>query len=185
MRSVVSQYSGFQPEGVSFADIVVLGALDSVRSCGGPDIPFYYGRVDTHAGGPDNVLPEAEDSTASHVQRFAKMGFTASDMVGMVACGHTLGGVHSENNPQLTATGHHHFDETYGKFDNRVALDHFNGSSVNPMGQQWDANAPGKSSDTRVFASDGNATISRMAESDQNFHQVCVDAFSKMWNKGE
>lgn len=182
MRSVVAQYSGFQGDGVSFADIVVLGALDAVRSCGGPIIPFYWGRTDVSSGGPTDALPEAEDSTESHVQRFARMGFSPSDMIAMVACGHTLGGVHSANNPALTSQGYHHFDNTFAHFDNHVAVDHFNAASPNPLGQQWNAANPGASSDTRIFAVDGNVTIGRMAQSDEAFHHECVDAFSKMWN---
>ena len=42
--------------GVSLADTIALAAIIAIRSCGGPKIPFYYGRDDAFGGDPTGRL---------------------------------------------------------------------------------------------------------------------------------
>lgn len=147
-------------------------------------VPFYHGRIDATSGAPEGSLPKAEQTTERHKEIFAKMGFSATEMIGLVACGHTLGGVHSSVHPELTSVAHDSFDDTLASFDNHIAVQHMDGYRSGPMGGAWDPTAPGRSSDTRIFASDGNATIRSYAESEATFQNACKDVFSKMFNNG-
>ena len=59
---------------------------------------------------------------------FTRMGFTASEMIQLVACGHTMGGVRSSDFPNLVAPNPTEpdvpnfdtFDTTTMQFDNKV-----------------------------------------------------------------
>jgi catalase (peroxidase I) len=67
---------------------------------GGPQIDFKGGRVD--ALSPNNPgVPEPQQSLAEHTAAFKRQGFSATDMIGLVACGHTLGGVQSKSFPNI------------------------------------------------------------------------------------
>jgi catalase (peroxidase I) len=37
-------------------------------------------------------VPAPESTTESHIETFARMGMSKTDMISLVACGHTLGG---------------------------------------------------------------------------------------------
>lgn len=86
-----------QKAGVSLADLIALGAITAVgvrtssrtsmsysltsalcslKSCGGPVIPFKVGRIDAKAPVAEGFLPLPEQSTETHTQQFARMGFT-------------------------------------------------------------------------------------------------------------
>ena len=101
------------------ADRIAAGVVIGTVACGGPAIPFRGGRVDATSAGPETV-PEPHQDLASHTESFKRQGFTKSEMIGLVACGHTLGGVRGEDfpsilpNPDLAL-----FDGTH-KFDNTV-----------------------------------------------------------------
>lgn len=84
------------------ADMIALGAIFAVAGCGGPLIPFSAGRVDTTVAGPATV-PEPQQDLASHIESFRRQGFNETEMIALVACGHTLGGVRQVDFP-LTVT---------------------------------------------------------------------------------
>jgi catalase (peroxidase I) len=63
---------------------------------GGPLIPFRPGRVDTQEPGPATV-PEPQQDLATHTEDFRKQGFSPTEMIALVACGHTLGGVRGQD----------------------------------------------------------------------------------------
>lgn len=163
-------------------DIVALGAIVAVGSCGGPMIPFYHGRTEALVEAGEGFVPDPAETTESHMEKFARMGFTRSEMISLVACGHTLGGVHAANHPTITDNVYAPLDGTLAAFDNNIALDHVQGISKSPLGQPYDPAFPERSSDTRLFSSDGNATISNMAVSNQNFNDACNHAISKLLN---
>jgi hypothetical protein len=94
--------------------------------------------------------------------------------------------------PDLIPPRHRHsFDSSRIVFDNVVAKEYVNGSIVNPLGQPFDPSKPNdlanlaKSSDSRTFAVDGNATMNRYAASQDAFFTDCVASFSKMFDQGE
>ena len=112
------------------SDLIALGTVYAVRACTGPIIPFRAGRIDATEAGPKGV-PEPQQDLASHTASFAKQGFNVSEMIGLVACGHTLGGVHEEDfptivygetNPDNNTAGMQHFDDSFDEFDNRVCV---------------------------------------------------------------
>lgn len=110
------------------ADLIALGTVLSVRICSGPSVPMRVGRVDATSAGPFGV-PEPQQDLASHTASFAKQGFNVSEMIGLVACGHTIGGVHETEFPTVVAglinsdnntSGMQHFDDSFSKFDNHM-----------------------------------------------------------------
>ena len=85
----------------SFPDLLALGTVFAVRLCGpGIDIPHRIGRVDATAAGPAGV-PQPQDTLSSHIANFQKQGFNVTEMIGMVACGHTIGGAHRVDLPNI------------------------------------------------------------------------------------
>lgn len=77
-----------------------MGAVWAVASCGGPSIPYRGGRIDATGPGRTGV-PEPQQDLASHTESFRLQGFTPTEMIGLVACGHTLGGVRSVDFPSI------------------------------------------------------------------------------------
>jgi hypothetical protein len=145
-------------------------------------VPFRAGRTDASAASTEGFLPKAEGTTESHKEIFARMGFSHTEAITLVACGHTLGGVHSSVHPELTSEAHASFDGTLANFDNEIAKQHLNKSVLAPMNEPWDPSTPGRSSDARLFNSDNNATISRLATSNDVFVSACGEVFAKMFD---
>lgn len=77
-----------------------MGTVLAVAACGGPLIPFRAGRIDATGPGPDTV-PLPEETLASHIESFRRQGFTPTEMIILVACGHSLGGVRQVDFPQI------------------------------------------------------------------------------------
>ena len=147
------------------ADIIALGLYAAVRSCSGPAVPFKSGRIDATEAGPVGV-PLPQNSLFTFQNQFARVGFNATEMIQVVACGHTLGGVHASNFPQIVPPGSApddvvHFDTTT-KFDEKIASEFVSGQTKDPL-TVGPAKSVGRDSDYRVFNSDGNVTISAMA----------------------
>ena len=84
----------FKSEAVTFADAFALGGVLAVKSCQGPKIPFSFGRVDATKAGPPNLL--FEESGATNDERITDMGMTMSDLLVLVAGGHSVATVQSE-----------------------------------------------------------------------------------------
>ncbi|EHK18314.1 uncharacterized protein TRIVIDRAFT_127573, partial [Trichoderma virens Gv29-8] len=86
----------------SMADLIALGALFAANGCsnGSVEIPFRAGRVDATGPGPTGV-PRPEQPLDEHITSFQKQGFSPQEMIGLVACGHTLGGVHGVDFPEI------------------------------------------------------------------------------------
>ena len=58
------------------------------------------GRIDALVEGLLGVLEPQED-LAAFTELFRRQGFTKEEMIGLVGCGHTLGGVWSPYFPQI------------------------------------------------------------------------------------
>lgn len=165
----------------SMSDLIAMGMYTAVRSCGGPIIPVKTGRIDaTEAGSPG--VPQPQNSLGTFQNQFLRMGFDSSQMIAVVACGHTLGGVKSKNFPQIVPAGtapndFKQFDST-AKFDEKIASDYVGGKSTDPL-VVGPSRAAGRDSDFRVFNSDGNATISTMADP-ATFQSTCQAMLQKM-----
>ncbi|KAJ9144258.1 Peroxidase [Pleurostoma richardsiae] len=161
----------------SLADLIAVGVYASVRSCGGPVVPIRAGRVDAAAAGPMGV-PQPEHSVEQLREAFLRMGFTNAEMIEATACGHTIGGVHDTEFPELVAAGEAPSDSTVAVFDERVVTEYLSGETANPL-VVGPAVALGKDSDTKVFASDGNATVRAMA-APEAFQDACRRVLQKM-----
>ena len=106
------------------------------------------------------------------------------DMITMVACGHTLGGVHNSDFPEITgdttADEVHMFEggESNSVFDNAVVTEYLDGSTDNTLvsGSNDTTN-----SDKRVFAADGNVTMEALADA-AAFQTKCADILERMIN---
>ncbi|KPM44987.1 hypothetical protein AK830_g1519 [Neonectria ditissima] len=168
----------------SAADLLAMSVIVSHNSCGGTTkIPFRYGRVDAEQAGPTGV-PETHTPLKTMLARFATAGFSQEDMITMVACGHTLGGVHSVNNPQISSGDTNvyndtvtHFDSSPNQFDNTVAVEYVRGTTTNPLVVHSNSTI---TSDKRIFSSDKNKTISALAKKPSVFEAKCAKIFSRM-----
>ena len=110
------------------SDLIALGTIYAVRACSGPSIPYRAGRIDATGPGSKGV-PEPQGDLATHTASFAKQGFNVSEMIGLVACGHTLGGVHEQDFPTIVqgetnadnnTSGMQPFDDCFDSFDNHM-----------------------------------------------------------------
>jgi hypothetical protein len=174
--------SSFFSSRVSAADLIALGVYMSVRSCGGPVVQIRAGRIDATAAGPLGV-PLPQNSVGTFQNQFLRTGFNTPDMIAMVACGHTIGGVHAVNFPQIVPAGSapndfQHMDSTFDVFDEKIATDYITGPSIDPM-VVGPSIASGRNSDARIFAADGNATIKAMTDP-ATFRSTCASILQRM-----
>ncbi|KAH8881976.1 heme peroxidase [Thozetella sp. PMI_491] len=87
---------------VSLSDMIALGGIMSLRTCSGLDsgIELKVGRIDATKGGPSGV-PQAFTDLATTLETFRRAGFNQTEAITAVACGHSLGGVHHVNFPDI------------------------------------------------------------------------------------
>ncbi|KAI0403627.1 hypothetical protein F4802DRAFT_598825 [Xylaria palmicola] len=164
------------------ADLLALGVYYAVRSCGGPVVPFASGRIDAKQGGPIGV-PLPQNSAFTFGQQFTRMGFDQTEMIQVVACGHTIGGVHETEFPQIvpvgsTANGEKAMDSTVDTFDNKIVTEYISGNTTNPMVVGPSIQAT-RNADFKVFNSDGNATVRAMTDPG-TFRSTCATVLRKM-----
>ncbi|KAJ6453546.1 WSC domain-containing protein [Mycena sanguinolenta] len=171
---------------VSFSDVLALGVILAIKNCAGPDIPFRPGRIDATEAGPPGV-PQPQESLETHIAEFARQGFNATEMIALVACGHTLGGIHQIDFPQSVQgaitndnpEGVVHFDDTFDVYDNHIATQYLNNSSVDQLIVGFNS---ATNSDAAIFGSDGNQTMREFAESNDAFISRCGDLLERMLN---
>jgi len=82
------------------ADIVALGVVWGIAACGGPVVPYRGGRRTALGPGPLGV-PEPTQDLATHTEKFRLQGFSPTEMISLVVCGHTIGSVRSADFPNL------------------------------------------------------------------------------------
>ncbi|ESK85612.1 wsc domain containing protein [Moniliophthora roreri MCA 2997] len=174
-------FASFHNPRASMSDLVALGVYASVKECGGPTVPFRGGRIDATGPGPAGV-PEPSTNLETTTARFAKAGFSREDMIAMVACGHTIGGVHGKNHPDITGNNgvdnFPKFDSTTGKYDNNVVTEFLNNNTTNPLVVA--ANVA-LNSDKRIFEADGNVTMRSLADP-STFRSACASILERMIN---
>lgn len=84
---------------LSYADIWTLAGVQAIKLCGGPDVPFRYGRSDADASEAPGCCPAngrlpAPFKDAAHLREvFYRMGFDDRDIV-VLSGAHTLGSCH-------------------------------------------------------------------------------------------
>ncbi|KDR77715.1 hypothetical protein GALMADRAFT_65948 [Galerina marginata CBS 339.88] len=176
----IGDFKGHSSKLVSRSDIIAMGVIWGVAACGGPPIPFRYGRKDALRAGRSGV-PEPQQDLASHIESFRLQGFTQKEMIALVACGHTLGGVRSVDFqdivPDPSNSSIATFDTT-SSFDHLIATQYLNSSTKNPLIRVPSGNMT-FASDLRIFSSDRNATMKGL-NSETSFFQTCSTLLAKM-----
>ncbi|KAJ7145356.1 heme peroxidase [Mycena crocata] len=181
MNNTLSDFETFPNRYVTRADIIAIGTVWAVATCSGPIIPYRGGRVDANVAGPTGV-PDPVDSLDSLTNNFAKQGFNVSEMIQLVACGHTLGGVRYPDFPTVIAPVDGQasvvqlFDETQS-FDHNIVTQYLDSTTKDPLIVLNQTMA----SDRRVFGADNNATMQSMATA-ESFASTCTTIFDKMLN---
>ncbi|KAF2186183.1 heme peroxidase [Zopfia rhizophila CBS 207.26] len=165
----------------SMADIIAIGVYTATRSCGGPVIPVRAGRKDATKAGSIGI-PLPENAIGTFRNQFLRTGYSEAEMIAFVACGHTLGGVHSSAFPMIVPANtapndYAKFDNT-DVFDNKIAVEYLGGTSKDPL-IVGSSTGNGRNSDARVFAADGNVTIKAM-QNPETFASMCTKMFQKM-----
>ncbi|KAJ7858381.1 heme peroxidase [Mycena olivaceomarginata] len=171
---------------LSLADLIAIGAITAIETCGGPQIDFRGGRVDSEKPNSPGV-PEPQQGLQEYIESFARQGFTRTEMIGLIACGHTFGGIQHKPFPQIVPDLNDpknnlsvaHFDSTFGQFDNKIATEYISGTTQNPLVVGTNHTTR---SDKRIFASDGNATRASFAKSPDVFASTCASLFVRMVN---
>ncbi|KAF9532211.1 L-ascorbate oxidase [Crepidotus variabilis] len=178
----LSDFSTFPNKAISRADVIAIGAIMGVATCGGPTIPFRAGRMDVWKGGSSDNAPIPEDDINTLKDSFRKMGFTQEEMIQLTACGHTMGAVRSTDFPQLvpptqgsTTPVVKDFDGTT-QFDNAIVTEYLDGSTQNVLVVTSNATM---ASDLRVFSSDGNSTMKGIADANK-FKSTCQTLLQRM-----
>ncbi|KAJ6481212.1 heme peroxidase [Mycena vitilis] len=178
-RKSLIDFLNVPTEYVGMADTIAMGAIAAVVGCGGPVIPYRAGRIDATEAGPETV-PEPQQDLPSHVAAFKRLGFNETDMIGLVACGHTLGGVRQVDFPTILppdlSTGVA-FQAPIG-FNNSIVHEYLDSTTINVL--EVGPNITTRS-DLRIFSSDNNVTMQRLA-SPVAFNQVCADLIERMIN---
>ncbi|KAF7342836.1 Peroxidase [Mycena sanguinolenta] len=180
MLASLGDFLGVQNQYVGMADTIAMGAINAVIGCGGPVIPFRGGRIDATEAGPATV-PEPQQDLDSHIASFQTQGFNETEMIALVACGHSLGGVRQVDFPLIVTedvpTGVQNFASNVG-FDNTVVHEYLNSTTENVL--VVGSNITTRS-DLRIFSSDGNVTMQSLASPD-TFNEVCADLIGRMIN---
>ncbi|KAI2623343.1 heme peroxidase [Hypoxylon sp. NC1633] len=164
------------------ADLIALGVYYSVRSCGGPVVPFSGGRVDAVAAGPIGV-PLPQNTAFTFEQQFLRMGFNKTEMIQVTACGHSIGGVHDVEFPEIVPlgsapNGEVALDSTVAVFDNKVVTEYIAGNTTNPLVVGPSIKAT-RNADFKVFNYDSNVTVKAMAGAAE-FNNICAKVLQKL-----
>ncbi|MCJ1279796.1 hypothetical protein MMC21_007620 [Puttea exsequens] len=180
-------FSFFISAKVSMADLLALGVTMAIGACGGPQIPLRGGRIDATGPGASGV-PEPETDVKTTLAEFSGAGFNQADSIGLTACGHTMGGVHHSTFPQIVpesavgvnnAGGRIAFDDTVANFDVDAVRQYVSGSGNRGGPLVTTANKTVRS-DLRLFSSDRNATVKKLAQSTDQFRSTCAALFARM-----
>ncbi|KAF2154488.1 heme peroxidase [Myriangium duriaei CBS 260.36] len=166
----------------SVADLLALSLAASSVTCEGPQIPLRFGRIDAQAAGPAGV-PLPTDSVEVATRAFVNAGFTQEEMITLVACGHTLGRVHSVDFPNLvegapSQENNADFDTTRLKFDNLVVTEFLSNNTKNPLVIAKDETFH---SDKRIF-SIGNRAVMQKLNDPTTYQKQCATLLERMIN---
>ncbi|KAH7241982.1 heme peroxidase [Fusarium tricinctum] len=180
-ENTFSFFSGFHTPKTSASDLVALGTVVATGLCRGPQVPFRAGRVDAYKAGPSGV-PEPSTNMKDTFAAFTKAGFTKEDMTAMVACGHAIGGVHSEDFPDVTGIKADPnndtsvpFQKDVSRFHNGIVTEFLAGTSKNPLVV---AKNNTLNSDKRIFNND-RATMKKLSTK-AGFNSMCASVFARM-----
>ncbi|KAF1969272.1 heme peroxidase [Bimuria novae-zelandiae CBS 107.79] len=176
----VKAWANFVSDQTSLSDVIAAATYAVTRSCSNISIAVRGGRVDATQAGPVGFVPQPQNAVTIFRNQFARMGLDDQGMVQFVACGHTIGGVHVADHPEITDKALATFDKTPYSLDNSIAVEYMQGTTNNPLvvGQSV---ANRRNSDFKVFSgADRNVTISALAADREVFDNACKTIFQKM-----
>lgn len=181
--SSVGMWAPFFSSQTSFADLIAAGIYAATRSCGGPVVPVRGGRKDATSAGPAGFVPQPQNAIGTFRNQFARLGLDDAGMIQLVACGHTLGGVHASENPLILDAGtvpndFATMDTSPSAFDGKIASEFVTWNTKNPL-VVGKSTTNGRNSDSVVFRADGNVTI-RSMQDPTTFSNTCQAVFQKM-----
>ncbi|KAF2732319.1 heme peroxidase [Polyplosphaeria fusca] len=182
-RTTLETYVPYFSSRTSMADLIAAGVYIGVRSCGGPAVSVGGGRIDATTA-DDPGVPAPQNAIGTFKNQFLRIGFDSTQMIQFVACGHTIGGVHTSNFPDVlpaSAAGPNGFnstDSTPSVWDNKIATEYVSGTTKDPL-VQGPSISNKRNSDFVVFNSDNNVTITAMQPPD-TFASVCKTMYQKM-----
>jgi hypothetical protein len=182
-NSSLAFFANFYSTRASVSDLIALSVYTAVRSCSGPVVQYRAGRIDATVAGPEGDVPAPTDSAGTLENKFGTSGFSTSDMIEMTACGHTVGGVHAVDFPQIVPVGsapngYKSIDSTIAVFDNRVAVEWIGGNTTDPL-TVGPSIAADSNSDAKVFGADGNATM-QVLTNPTTFATACSSILQRM-----
>jgi hypothetical protein len=122
-------------------------------------------------------VPAPDTDLETTLGFFSRAGFNQSDAIQLTACGHTIGAVHHSNFPtvvlELTVSqdnmdGSTHFDSTPDVFEDQVGQEYISatGHVGGPLVTSFNVSSR---SDLRLYSSDNNATIHKLATKSPSF----------------
>ncbi|KAH6671975.1 heme peroxidase [Halenospora varia] len=188
VNDTIGIFASFVSAYTSMADLIALGLHATLMSCDPVPrlIKLKVGRIDATGPGPEGV-PKPTDDLNTTLTAFEKAGFSQTEAIQSVACGHSLGAVHQMNFPDIipasvvTSTnldGGSNFDSTPAIFDATNINEYLNGTgnAGGPLVVGFNSTT---NSDLRLFSSDNNATMLALTEA-QKFQDTCYTIFEKM-----
>ncbi|ESK96726.1 l-ascorbate oxidase [Moniliophthora roreri MCA 2997] len=192
MAQTLSDFHRLQTRVFGMADLIAMAVVHAYGGCGGPFVPYRAGRRDATAAGVPGV-PEPHQDITSHIASFERQGFTQSEMIALVACGHAVGGVRKDDFPTAGLPNDFHLFHGAQTYDNTVCVDlrvsikritdhlfrvteWLDGTTSNPL-----VVAPNVTmrSDLRIFNSDQNVTMRSLAIK-ANFDSTCKSLLARM-----
>lgn len=205
MNDSLSFFRPYVSAKISTADLIALSVTMSVGNCGGPQIPVRGGRIDATQGGGTGV-PAPDTDLELTLLYFSRAGFNQVDAIALTACGHTIGNVHHVGhsilyvyqvsahnlqggfptvvgieavNNETNTGGGIHFDSTVDVFDALVLTEYLNGTG-NRGGPLVTSFNISSRSDLRLYESDNNTTMIKLAEQGQGFLNTCSNLLQRM-----
>ncbi|KAJ7144200.1 manganese peroxidase isozyme precursor [Mycena epipterygia] len=104
---------------VSFGDFIQFAGAAGVSNCpGAPRLEFLAGRANSSQASPDGLVPEPFDSADKIIARFADAGFSANEIVDLLAS-HTVA---AQDHVDASIPGTP-FDSTPGVFDTQFFIE--------------------------------------------------------------
>ena len=97
ISDVVHEIQKLKNDRISFADALVLAATIAIKSCQGPEIPYYFGRIDAQKAGPSGLLFDESAMDDDQVDRVFDMGLTMQDLITLIAGGHSVATTQGES----------------------------------------------------------------------------------------
>ncbi|KAF2439634.1 heme peroxidase [Karstenula rhodostoma CBS 690.94] len=175
----VAAWAPFVSDLTSLADVIAAATYALTRSCSNISVAVRGGRLDATEAGPQGAVPQPQNAIGIFRNQFARMGLDDKGMIQFVACGHSIGGVHGADHPEITNQDLANFDTTPTILDNQIATEYVSDTTLDPLVVGPSVNNK-RNSDFRVFSADRNATIKSLAADPQLFASVCQSIFQTM-----